>query len=206
MGIAKERLSLADGWKYKEGEQSEAGDSSVWHNAQPLPTSIHLDLLANHTIPDPFLGKNEELVQWVGDKTWIYEKQFTIPGRLRSNPGQQVDLVFEGLDTFTTVTLDNVKILETENMFVSHRVNITDQIRSTKTPDKEMHTLQIIFHNAKQMATEEMERHAEHSWFSFHFGNKRLAARKAQYHFVCVEKKKIPPCSFCLLRLITNTW
>ncbi|KAJ5449651.1 glycoside hydrolase superfamily [Penicillium daleae] len=183
MGIAKERLPLTDGWKYKAGEQSEAGDSSVWHNAQPLPTSIHLDLLANHTIPDPFVGKNEELVQWVGDKTWIYEKQFTIPERLRSNPGQQVDLVFEGLDTFTTVILDNVKILETENMFVSHRVNITDQIRSTKTPDKEMHTLQIIFHNAKQMATEEMERHAEHSWFSFHFGNKRLAARKAQYHF-----------------------
>jgi hypothetical protein len=50
-----------------------------------------------------------------------------------------------------------------------------------------MHTLQIAFSNADQRVAEEIEKHAEHSWFSFHSGNRRLAMRKAQYHLVCSD-------------------
>lgn len=184
MSIAKERLSLSEGWKYRESNDSEKDDSKMWNNAQPLPTSIHLDLLANGEIPNPLLAKNEELVQWVGTKTWIYEKQFSIPPELRSNPTAKMVLIFEGLDTYTTVTLDGNKILETDNMFISHRVDITEQLRVDDAANEKTHTLQITFYNASQKAAEEMEKYAEHSWFSFHFGNKRLAIRKAQYHFV----------------------
>jgi beta-mannosidase len=156
----------------------------VWSNAQPLPTTIHLDLLANGEIPNPLLAKNEELVQWVGTKTWIYEKQFNTPPELLRSPTSKTVLVFEGLDTYTTVTLDGSTILETDNMFISHRVDITEQLRIGDAANKKTHILQITFHNASQKALEEMEKYAEHSWFSFHFGNKRLAIRKAQYHFV----------------------
>ncbi|KFZ11421.1 hypothetical protein V502_07551 [Pseudogymnoascus sp. VKM F-4520 (FW-2644)] len=183
MAIPKETLSLSEGWKYTAMDGSEAADLKNWHNAQPLPTSIHLDLLANDSIPDPFLAKNEQLVQWAGKKTWIYEKQFTVPSQLLKNLTRMVVLVFEGLDTYTTVTLNGKIILETDNMFLSHRVDITEQVRSTQTAENETHTLRIIFHNAEQKAVEEMEKHPEQSWFSFHFGNKRLAVRKAQYHF-----------------------
>jgi beta-mannosidase len=99
-------------------------------------------------------------------------------------------LVFEGLDTYTTVTLDGNKILESDNMFIGHRVDVTQQILASKIAN-ELHTLEIVFHNAGQKAAEEMEKHAEHSWFSFHFGNKRLAARKAQFHFVRIDGKQL---------------
>lgn len=187
MAIPKETLSLHDGWKYTAGDGPEAADVANWHNAQSLPTSIHLDLLANGSIPDPFPAKNEQLVQWAGKKTWIYEKQFTVPSQLFRHPTCKMDLVFEGLDTYTTVTLNGKIILETDNMFLSHRVDITQEIRSTQATGHEAHSLRIIFHNAEKKALEEMEKHPEQSWFSFHFGNKRLAARKAQYHFVCID-------------------
>lgn len=186
MAIPKETLSLSEGWKYTESDGSDAAELGNWHNTQPLPTSIHLDLLANGSIPDPFAGKNEQLVQWVGKKTWIYEKQFIVPPNLLTNLSREVVLVFDGLDTYTTVTLNGKIILKTDNMFLSHRVDITEQVRCNQTTENETNTLRIVFHNAEQKAAEEMDKHPEQSWFSFHFGNKRLAARKAQYHFVCI--------------------
>ncbi len=184
MATEKEALSLSEGWKYRASDSPDVHDTTSWRNARPLPTSIHLDLAANGTIPDPFKANNEQLVQWVATKTWIYEKNFTVPPRLYSNSKQKIILVFEGLDTCTTVRLDGNVILETKNMFLSHRIDITEQIRSHQTAEAETHTLQIVFHNAEEKAVEEMQKHSEQSWFSFHFGSKRLALRKAQYHFV----------------------
>ncbi|KAL2809596.1 glycoside hydrolase superfamily [Aspergillus granulosus] len=172
--VSKETLLLNEGWQYK------ASDTETWSNAQPLPTTVHLDLLADGGIPDPFYGKNESLVQWVAAKTWIYKKEFRVPAELLHDCGQKIVLVFEGLDTYATVTLDGETILETSNMFLGHRVDITPLV--TGSEDR-AHTLEVIFHNAEEKAEEEIRAHPEHSWFSFHFGQKRLAARKAQYHF-----------------------
>jgi beta-mannosidase len=172
----KKTISLGEGWQYK------ASDGETWSNAQPLPTSVHLDLLANGTIPDPFHGKNEGLVQWVATKTWIYKKEFRVPVELLRDCGQTIVLGLEGLDTYATVTLDGETILEASNMFLGHRVNITSRV--TNGSDR-VHTLQITFRNADEKAGDEVKAHPEHSWFSFHFGQQRLAVRKAQYHFVC---------------------
>ncbi|KAJ5126488.1 glycoside hydrolase superfamily [Penicillium atrosanguineum] len=184
--VAKERHVLGDGWRCRPGDNiPESVDPGTWTNAQPLPTSIHLDLLADDKIPDPFPAKNEELVQWVGNKTWIYEKRFTTPRGLSENPDQRIFLVFEGLDTYTTISLDGKTILETNNMFVGYRVEVTEKLRPVpkSANQDDTHILQITFHNVEEKAVEEMNAHPEHSWFSFHFGSKRLAVRKAQYHF-----------------------
>lgn len=181
MAIAKKTISLSEGWKYRERDKIPLHD---WQDARPLPTSVHLDLISNHIIPDPFQAKNEEMVQWVATKTWVYEKKFAVPSQAHTNRNQKLVLVFEGLDTYTTVTLDGKTILETNNMFLSHRVDITQHVHSNEKAVDAMHTLEITFHNAEQKAAEEMAKHSEYSWFSFHFGNKRLAVRKAQYHFV----------------------
>ncbi|CAL5866023.1 uncharacterized protein PFLUO_LOCUS230 [Penicillium psychrofluorescens] len=180
MAVAKKMLSLSEGWKYRKSNDASMDD---WQDAQPLPTSVYLDLIANTTIPDPFAAKNEELVQWVGTETWVYEKQFALPLQAHAKGSAKLVLVFEGLDTYTTVKLDGKTILETDNMFLSHRVDITEQVHSNRKAENETYALQITFHNAERKAAEEVAKHPEHSWFSFHFGNKRLAVRKAQYHF-----------------------
>ena len=66
-----------------------------------------MDLLAAGEIPDPFHGMNERDVQWVHDKEWEYGCTFQIP---KATPGENIDLVFDGLDTFTDVTLNGIQI------------------------------------------------------------------------------------------------
>jgi beta-mannosidase len=181
MVTPRETISLNEGWKYRSGDTQENSSSTAWQPARTLPTSIHLDLLANGVIPDPCLAKNEELVQWVGTTTWIYETSFNVPEIVLQTPtpGRAVVLVFEGLDTYATVLLNGQVILKSDNMFLSHRVDITEQICKNQEQ-----TLQITFDNAEVKAQEEIKLHPEHNWFSFHFGSTRLAVRKAQYHFV----------------------
>ncbi|KAI7973455.1 hypothetical protein EIK77_000076 [Talaromyces pinophilus] len=177
----KERLRhvvpLSEGWQYAMTD----GTDVVWHSARPLPTTIHHDLLSDGTIHDPFPGKNEESVQWVGTKTWMYRTTFKMATELLSNPSSSYVLVFEGLDTFTTIKLDGQIILETTNMFVSYRADISKHVLGQ---GEQEHVLEITFHNASEKAQEEIQAHPEHNWFSFHFGKLRLATRKAQYHFV----------------------
>lgn len=70
--------------------------------------SIHLDLLAANAIPDPFIGKNESVVQWVHSKDWVYQCEFSA---LPVQENEQAILSFEGLDTFAIVSLNEKEIL-----------------------------------------------------------------------------------------------
>lgn len=94
-------------------------------------------------------------------------------------------LVFEGLDTFATVFLDGVKILESDNMFLSHRVDVTDIIhdkRLIRRPTDPM-VLTIDFESALKKGDEIMAKNGgERATWNGHLS--RVFVRKAQYHYV----------------------
>lgn len=140
-----------------------------------LPTSIHLDLQRAGTIPDPQLGLNERGVQWVHDATWRYFTSLAVSAPQHS----RVCLVFEGLDTFATVRLDGVVILESQNMFLSHRVDVTDIVHTKQHP-----VLTIDFDSALKRGDEIMANNGgERATWNGHLS--RVFVRKAQYHYVC---------------------
>jgi beta-mannosidase len=87
-------------------------------------------------------------------------------------------LAFDGLDTFATVKLNGTVILESDNMFIPHRVDVTKELK----PQVE-NTLEIDFKSARLEAIKIREAHPEHTWVGFNGDMSRLAVRKAQYHW-----------------------
>ena len=50
-------------------------DNPEWRSAT-VPGCVHLDLLANDLIPEPFYGTNEKDIQWISEKDWSYRLTF----------------------------------------------------------------------------------------------------------------------------------
>jgi len=128
-----------------------------------------------HRIPDPFIGLNELDVEWVGEKSWTYRTSFSTPS-LPAN--SKAILAFDGLDTFATVKLNGSVILESSNMFLSHRVDITDKFSSAGQND-----LEIEFASALLRGRELVEEHPEYRFIAHNGEPGRLGVRKAQYHW-----------------------
>ncbi|WP_020393169.1 glycosyl hydrolase 2 galactose-binding domain-containing protein [Kribbella catacumbae] len=89
-----------------------------------VPGCCHQDLLAAGHIPDPYLDRNELEVAWIGQADWRYDTTVAaIPLGC-----ERVDLVFEGLDTVATVTVDGAEVGETRNMHRSYRFDVTQRV------------------------------------------------------------------------------
>lgn len=79
-----------------------------WYKAN-VPGNIHVDLLNNDLIPDPFFGTNEDSVQWVSDSVWCYRLQFDLNCADGASYKHR-QLVFDGLDTYAEVSLNGKKL------------------------------------------------------------------------------------------------
>ncbi|KAF5688153.1 beta-mannosidase [Fusarium denticulatum] len=158
-------------WQFKQEKED---DSSYLPVAQ-FPTNVHLDLLRHKKIPDPYIGKNELKVQWIGETIWVYKTTFSSPEIL---DGAKAVLAFDGLDTFATVELNGEKILETENMFVPERVDVTKNLKKDGEND-----LRITFDAAYLRGWKLVEEHPDHKYVVWNGDGSRLPVRKAQYHW-----------------------
>ena len=86
-----------------------------------MPGCVHTDLLNNRLIEDPFYRDNEQKQQWIGKTDWEYQTSFNVTPELLKH--DQIDLVFEGLDTYANVFLNDTSLLSADNMFRTWRVD-----------------------------------------------------------------------------------
>jgi beta-mannosidase len=171
MAATVQRINLATGWRLRRTDE---GDDT-WIPVEKVPSVVHLDLINNKKISDPFLGTNELNVEWIGEHSWTYETTFD---GLSVAPGSSAYLLFEGLDTFATVRLNDVNILESDNMFLSHRVDITAALKPSAA-----NTLVIDFDSALLRGRDLQKQHPDHNYLLFNGESSRLCVRKAQYHW-----------------------
>ena len=122
-------------WKFKQ--QRGIG---IWYDAT-VPGVIHTDLMANEIIEDPFYRLNERGVQWVDKEDWVYQTEFVADKEILSK--ECIELVFEGLDTYADVYLNNEEtpILKADNMFRRWRINVKESLKEGNN------LLKVYFHS-----------------------------------------------------------
>ncbi|KXJ88717.1 glycoside hydrolase superfamily [Microdochium bolleyi] len=172
--MQRRRHDLSTGWTFRET----GGTSQAWLPVAKVPSQVHLDLLANDIIADPFCDLNELDVQWVAERDWTYRVQFVAPMTQGRLDGVTTTLVFEGLDTFARVTLNGVEILVSENMHLAHRIDVSNLLR-----DEGENLLEIDFQSALLRGRELVRQHPEHDFFARQTEESRIPVRKAQYNW-----------------------
>ena len=117
------------GWRirdYAPGEGLAAGavrgSGDGWIPAS-APGDTYLALIAAGRLADPFEARNEAAAAWVRDREWWWHTSLDLGA---GRPGDTVELLFEGLDTFADVYLDGVLRGRADNMFRSWRFDLGD--------------------------------------------------------------------------------
>jgi beta-mannosidase len=119
-------LSLDRGWQFRQVAPAQAADSG-WLPAS-VPGDVHLDLLANKKIQDPFYRDNEAKLQWIEKESWEYRINFDATPAMLAH--SNVDLVFDGLDAAAVVYLNDTQMLAAFNMFRTWRIPVKGKLHA----------------------------------------------------------------------------
>lgn len=115
-----------------------------------VPGCVHTDLMAAGLIPDPYLDRNEDLVQWIGRTDWQYRCAFDLAEADLAH--DRLELACNGLDTLATIELNGTKIGASADMHTRHRF---DAKAAARVGNNE---LTITFAAALPHAEAEMQR------------------------------------------------
>ncbi len=107
------------------------------------PSDVFLALYEKGLIDDPYYGNNEEKLQWIGKRKWIYYTKFDISGKYLGS--DNIELVFEGLDTYADVFLNGKKIIKADNMFRKWKADV----KSILKPERNI--LKVVFYSTEKM-------------------------------------------------------
>jgi len=165
------KQELNSNWQFRK-----KGDTE-WLNAS-IPGTVHTDLLANKKIADPFYRTNEKDQQWIETADWEYQSSFSVDEKLLQN--QNIELVFEGLDTYAEVFVNGKKVITADNMFLAWKAEVKSLLK------KGENQLQITFFSPINKAMPLYDSLPYKVPISFNDqAEKRVSTftRKAGYHF-----------------------
>ncbi|HYJ86773.1 MAG TPA: glycoside hydrolase family 2 protein [Pyrinomonadaceae bacterium] len=120
-GTSKVKIPVVTGWQFREVGKD------TWHSAT-VPGCVHTDLLNNKLIDDPFYRDNEKKLQWISKTDWEYHTTFNVASEILAR--DNLDLIFEGLDTYANVFLNDKPLLDADNMFRTWRTDSKRLLRA----------------------------------------------------------------------------
>jgi len=115
--------SLDGNWKVRDESLSCKGlpglkkvkKRSGWMSAM-VPGEIHLDLIRAGRMAEPLVGLNTRKSRWPEKRSWWFKTSFKVDASFLKYERQQV--VFEGLDLYAQVFLNDTLVGEAKNAFV----------------------------------------------------------------------------------------
>jgi len=114
------KFSLNGEWKIYDSE----GEYLLRGN---VPGVVQQSLFEAGYFPHPYQGINEIYFRKLENKDWIYEKSFDFQEKITAE--EEIELVFEGVDTLSDVYLNEVFLGSTQNMFMEYRFNIKNVLK-----------------------------------------------------------------------------
>lgn len=166
----------ASTWLDADGNPSKLGYCNrEWLPAQ-VPGHVHLDLVRNGVIADPFGARAELGCQWVDETAWVFKTGFSFtPDAQRP---RRV-LRFEGLDTVCRVSLNGKAIASHDNMFVPLEVDVSEALQVGQNE------LRIEFDSSARVGRERRARYLAQEGLPDDVArfDERAFLRKAQYMF-----------------------
>lgn len=150
-------------WQFRQQNKN-------WYPAK-VPGEVHVDLLANKLISDPFYRDNEKKLQWIEKENWEYKTTFKVGTEILKK--EYIYLVFDGLDTYADVYLNGKLLLKADNMFRQWQVDVKNEVKPIDN------ILTIHFRSAQN----KVDSLAKASLPFIIPDNARAYVRKAQFHF-----------------------
>uniref|UniRef100_A0A672N1W2 beta-mannosidase n=1 Tax=Sinocyclocheilus grahami TaxID=75366 RepID=A0A672N1W2_SINGR len=109
-----------------------------------VPGCVHTALQRQGFISDPYYRYNDLAYRWISLDNWT------------STTSWKAVLVFEGVDTVSTISLNGVTIGKTDNMFRRHDFEVTDLLKD------EDNILQVWIMSAVTYASQRSHAHTEY--------------------------------------------
>ena len=119
------------------------------------PSYAHLDLQANGVVGDLEYGLNDFNLRWIWQTNWTYTTSLT---GLSANSSQTF-LLFDGLDTFTSIQLCDQHVASTNNQFRQYFFDVTDMLADCEDPK-----LSLNFGSAPNIALEIANEPDQEQW------------------------------------------
>lgn len=107
--------TLSQGWTL-------TGDTLNINLPVNVPSVVQQNLYDAGLIPHPYLGIVEETLLWISDHPWTYATHFNVDQKMLEK--DVVELVFEGIDTYASVTLNGQKLFDADNQFRIWRTDV----------------------------------------------------------------------------------
>ncbi|KAK5953741.1 hypothetical protein OHC33_005010 [Knufia fluminis] len=133
--------------------QNEVGNISI---PARIPSYAHLDLQANNVVGQLEYGLNDFDLRWIWMQNWTYS---TVLSDLSSSAAQTY-LLFQGLDTFTSIELCGQHVASTNNQFRQYYLDVSDILSDCN----ESPLLSINFGSAPQIAEDIANEPGQEMW------------------------------------------
>ncbi|XP_076830556.1 beta-mannosidase [Brachyhypopomus gauderio] len=113
-------LNLNGTWRLRNSNGSFSLNAEV-------PGCVHTALQLQKLIEDPYYRFNDLAYRWISLDNWTYTTSFSVPDYVRDS--RRSVLVFEGVDTISTISLNGVIIGKTDNMFLRYDFEVTGLLK-----------------------------------------------------------------------------
>ncbi|PCI96259.1 MAG: beta-mannosidase [Flavobacteriales bacterium] len=163
-------IEINGAWEFYHDETKQ------WYPAT-VPGVIHTDLIANDLIENPYWENNEQQLQWIENIDWKYRKTFTVTAEQLID--DNIEIEFEGLDTYATILLNGKHIISSNNMFREWKTSIKEILKVGEN------VLEVQFISPINYNKEKIENYPYSLPSGCENGETRVSSftRKAAYHF-----------------------